>query len=152
MRGSTKVIPAKQNRNTIPPAVSTTSDPPTTSVADHFQLGDSMILIAIRDGLGNIEDFALTQSQTPAEALRSIANGIQEFINLADEDRTTCLDIRPPIDGATYRASNITEVITAGIAYIFFHPGFEKPAKNPEIMDYTEALADIRDELIVRAA
>lgn len=132
--------------------MSTTSDPPTTTVADHFQFGDSTVLIAIRDGLARIEDFALTQSQTPAEALRSIANGIQEFIELAEEDRTTCLDIRPPIGGARYRASNITGVVTSGIVYIFFHYGFEKPAKNLEIMNYTEALADIRDELIARAA
>lgn len=128
--------------------MSTISESPTTTVAAHFRFGDSTVLIAIRDGLGNIEDLALTRSQTPAEALRSIANGFQDFIDLAEEDRATCLDIRPLIGGATYRASDITGAVTAGIAYIFFHCGFEKQAKNPEIMDYIEALAKIRDELV----
>lgn len=132
--------------------MSTTSDPPTTTVADHFQFGDSTVFMAIRNGLTNIEDFALTQSKTPAEALRSIANGIEDFIDLAEEDRTTCLDIRPPIGGATYRASNIIGVVTVGIAYIFFHYGFAKEAKNPQIMEYLDDLAGLRDELLNRAA
>lgn len=123
---------------------------PTTSVSEHFIFAVKPPIQVIREGIDSIENLAAKTHSD--KALRAIAAGIERAVEVARKDIHECLEFRPEVGADKFLTTNVSGLVTAGIAWILFHYDYGKDKMKLEIEPELERLMEIAKEYSNRAA
>lgn len=114
---------------------------PTTSVTEHFVFALVPPIEIIRKGLDSIETLA---AETHFDrALRAIASGIERAVEVGRKDIYECLEFRPEVGGDKFLITNISGLVTAGIAWILFHYDYGKDKMIAKVEPELERLMEM---------